>query len=275
MALAHSSHRSTRRVGAISIIPGIGGMSMRRLVGLLFVLSTLTFSCSSSSSLTSSSGTSQGQTASVSTSSINCPVPERGGSCLGELMAGTYTTTSFMPSITYTAPDGWANWEDLPGFLLLPPGESLEGVDADTSDFIGIYHGVAAAAKDCKEKPETGVGRSAKTLAAWFISHAGLKTTEPQPVEVGGLKGLMLDLTLVPNWTGTCPFAPGEPLVPLIIGIDAAAGVHHVIKTRYATRLYLLDTGDSNIVIEIVDHEGGADVADYTSVVDTILFGPS
>jgi hypothetical protein len=204
-----------------------------------------------------------------------CNPFEDGGPCLGKLGAGTYTTQVFTPSITYTVTDGWGNWEDLLGnFLLLPPGETLEGVNGDARDFIGIYHGVAAMAADCEEVPEPGVGSSAQAMADWFGSHPGLVVTQLQPIEIGGLNGLVLDLNLAPDWTGTCPFAQaGEPLVPLIIG-TGPAGLGHVLNASFTTRLYLLDLAGGNIVIEVVDHPGDEQgLGDYATVVDDIKFG--
>ena len=171
--------------------------------------------------------------------------------------------------------EGWGNWEDLPGnFLLVPPGEDLRGVNNDTSDFIGIYHGVAAAAADCREIPEPGVGRSASALVGWFSHHRGLVTTDPQPTRVGGLDGVVLDVTLKPNWTETCPYAhEGESLVPLIIG-DGPAGLHHVINASFTTRLYLLDLQSSNVVIEVVDHPGDdLGLGEYEAIIEDLRFG--
>jgi hypothetical protein len=206
-----------------------------------------------------------------------CNPLEYGGPCLGELLAGTYTTTLFKPSITYNVLDYWANWEDLSGsFLVVPPGETLEGVHADTSDFIGIYRGVAAAAANCDALPEPGVGSSSQALADWFTANPGLHASEPQPVVAGGLSGLVLDLTLAEGWTGTCPYAhAGEPLVPLIIGTGPAS-LHHVLNASFTTRLYLLDVEGGNIVIEAVDHPGGlgmANMDEYARWVDAIQFG--
>ena len=45
---------------------------------------------------------------------LACPNPN-GGDCLGEIPQGTHETTTFMPALTYTVPDGWANYEDLKG----------------------------------------------------------------------------------------------------------------------------------------------------------------
>lgn len=206
-----------------------------------------------------------------------CNPLEFGGPCLGELEAGTYTTTEFSPSITYSVPDGWGNWEDLPGnFLLLPPGEELEGVNADESDFIGIYNGVAAAAASCAEIPQPGVEQSPDALAEWFSRHhPGLDTTDPEPTNVGGLEGMVLDVSVSADWDRRCPFAEaGQLPVPLLIGVGPA-GLHHVIKGDATIRLYLLDAAPSNVVIEVVDHPGDdLSLEDYAVIINDLKFQP-
>jgi len=215
----------------------------------------------------------------VPTPRPSCPIPDRGGTCLGELHRGTYSTVSFSPTITYSVPaDGWANWEDLSAlFLLLPPGEALDGVDADTSDFIGVYRNLRVAAASCAEEPQAGVGASSQAMAAWFRSDPGLTLTNDRAISVGGRRGRELDLELKKGWTGTCPYSVnGRPLVPLIVGTGDAAGLHHVLTATFRTRLYLLDEPGGNIVIEVVDHpEHGASFDDYSAVVRTLTFGPT
>ena len=105
--------------------------------------------------------------------------------------------------ISYTVPDGWANYEDLPGnFLLVPPGGSLDGVDAGTSDYIGIFQGVAVA-DECARRGRARRGHSrAAEMAAALAAREGLVVTEPVPVEVGGLSGLMIDIDLDPALHG-------------------------------------------------------------------------
>ena len=72
-----------------------------------------------------------------------CPNGE-GGACLGRLSAGTYRTTVFSPGITYRVPKGWQNLEDTPGnFLLVPPGQELEGVAPPSSLTHGLIPGLA------------------------------------------------------------------------------------------------------------------------------------
>jgi hypothetical protein len=190
------------------------------------------------------------------------------------LSAGTYSTTSFTPPITYTVPDdGWSNGEDRVGiFVLLAPGESMAGLEADTSDWIGVFRSVGAAAGGCDEKVEPGVV-SAQALTDWFTSQPGLVVTTPQPTSVGGLTGLMIDLSLAPGWTETCPLPfPDVPLVNLLMGTGPSEGLGVLVEASWTTRLYLLDFGSDNIAIYVMDHPGRFSLDDYDAVVRTIQF---
>ena len=133
-----------------------------------------------------------------------CP-SVHGGVCLGPLEAGTYTTRAFRTPLTYNVPDGWANYEDLPGnFLLVPPSGSLDGVDAGTSDYIGVYDGVAPFSGDCQERPEPSVALTPDAMGAWYASHPGLAVEGPEPVTIGGLDGVVLDLAIAEGESGVC-----------------------------------------------------------------------
>lgn len=204
-----------------------------------------------------------------------CPNPH-GGSCLGELTAGTYTTTVMDTPLTYTVSDKWTNYEDLPGnFLLVPPGGSLEGVDAGTGDYIGLYDGVVAASADCAEQPQLGVEPSAEGIAQWFAALEGVEATEPMPVNIGGRHGFVVDLTIPDESPARCPYPGLEdvPIVPIIIGAGPAS-VHHVVIPDTLTRLYLLDDDSGRtIAIEVSDASGGTAVDDLDAVVETFSFG--
>ena len=187
-----------------------------------------------------------------------CPFDD-GGTCLGAIPAGTYTTATFQPSITYTVPGGWVNGEDLPGNFLL----QLEG---DTR-YLGIYRD-ATAPLESAEAPAPGVGTSVEAWSDWLTAHPGLVTTEPQPVTVGGLDGVYLDIGLDPDWTVTCPYSEGQPVVPFIIG-GGISSLHHVILPGFEERLYLLDYNDGNVAIEIGPE--GTSLPEYLELVEPII----
>jgi len=204
-----------------------------------------------------------------------CPVPNRGGSCLGPLAAGTYTTVEFVPRITYTVPaGGWTNWEDLPGlFLLGPPGFDLAGVDEGGSDYIGIYSSVVAANTDCSESEQPGVVQTAAALAAEFAQRRGLTTTTPKPVSVGGLQGVVLDMRLADGWKKPCFYSGGDPVVPVLRGVGNSSGVDHPIGPGFMMRLYLADFSGRTLAIELGDNSGGTHSDTYSAIVTQLHFG--
>ena len=212
------------------------------LSGCLVLVTLLVggLACRSDPEETSSTTTTTTTTTTVA-EPVKCPNEEFGGACRGDVPAGTYATTNFDPDITFTVPDGWTNQEDLPDEFLLQL--------VDDPRYLGIY-GDAVAPMECDEAPQPGVGHTVEDLTEWLTSHPGLITTEPEPVSVGGLDGVFLDITLDPSWTTTCPYSNGQPVVPFIMGGDEAA-FHHVINPGFEERLYLLANGSSNIAIEV------------------------
>jgi hypothetical protein len=257
------------------------GRLKRSGFGVTVVLMVVLAACAGQAQSTEPQGTASGSQpastpttapATASPSMASCPNPDGGtaNKCLGILPAGTYSTQVFDPQITYTVNEGWGNYEDLPGnFLLVPPGQSLDGVNADTSDFIGIYSGVAAAAASCDEAPEPTAGRTAEGMAGWYTSDPGLDATS-EPASIGGLDGFVVDIALDPAWTGSCPFAhAGEPLVPILVG-TGPAGLHHVLNASFSMRLYLLDYRERVVGIEVVDHPGSLGMDDYAPVVEAL-----
>ena len=205
---------------------------------------------------------------------VECPNPNGGGACLGPLAAGTYRTTAFETPFTFTVPDGWANYEDLPGtVLLVPPGGSLEGVDIATSDNVGVAQGVAVAADDCSDTPQGGVSTSAEEIVAALAAREGLVVSDPGAVEVGGLSGLMIDIAYDPEAGGLCsdPEA-GLTFTPVTVGIGPASFSFGQFE-GFTTRLYLFDTPGGTIVIDVVDVAASpGTVEDYLAVLDSIEF---
>jgi hypothetical protein len=199
------------------------------------------------------------------------------GDCLGRIPAGTYTTVQFQPPITYTVPTGgWFNSEDLAGlFTLIPPGFGLGGPDGNEAagDYIGIATSVVAANADCTESEQPGVGHIAAALAAEFTHRAGLTTTTPTPVSVGGLQGVVLDIRMADGWTQTCFYSQGEPDVPLFLGVGPSRGLGTSIGSGSMMRLYLLDLPDSTLAIQIWDTSGGTHLDAYSAIVDELHFG--
>ena len=188
-----------------------------------------------------------------------CPNPH-GGACLGPVPAGTYATTVFEPALSFSVPAGWDNEEDLPGnFLLLPPGMKLDGVDAGTSDYIGVYTQVA---------PDPGCATSSgqpagapQAVAACIAGRHDLIATKPRSVKIGGLSGYVLDVRLARGADGTS----------LMVGLPPS-GLEHGLIPRLTIRLYLLAFRSGALAVEIDDVDR-VDLAGYSRVVEQFRFG--
>lgn len=204
-----------------------------------------------------------------------CPDPH-GGLCLGTLTAGTYSTQSFSPALTYTVPEGWTNREDLPGNFLLSrvedPDEGPWG-----GSYIGVYQNVRAPAL-CSEEAQPGVGTSAADLTAWYRTVPGLEIVAEAPVTMGGLSGTALDFRVSDDWKSQCPLDGVIHAVPIIIG-GGTSDLHHVMGAPLEMRLILLDWKDGNVAIEVTSVRAQQNLTDYlgkasaSTIIDTFTFG--
>lgn len=187
------------------------------------------------------------------------------------LTAGDYTTASFRPPVTASLPDGWRIAADEADYAALGPA---------TSDVVGIHLFrsplPASQASDCPQEAVPDVGPTAADLVAWIRGRPGLVTSEPQPVSIGGLSGLMLDAGIVSGWSPSCPFANGLPTVPLFV--SATPGNYRwVVAGSERLRLYVFDVpGDGTVVVDIDDFDGSfmdSFLPEATPIVESLRFG--
>jgi hypothetical protein len=250
---------------------------------LLVVLAVVTLAgCAPAGSSVSPTDTSSVSASPSATPRPLCP-GINGGECLGNVQPGTYHTVTFHPEITYTVPAGWANFEDLPGnFLLIPPGGDAAGVNPGTSDFLGIYSGIAAEKLECTgEESAPGVAMEPAAIAAYWATLPSIKVTSTRPATIGGLSGVVVDM--VPNLAhaGFCSDDTSSwGYEPLIVGVGPADLEHGMIK-NLSLRVYLLQwttsaagqTVKSVVAIEIDDLHGGSHLDTYSQVASGISFG--
>jgi hypothetical protein len=133
----------------------------------------------------------------------------------------------------------------------------LAGVDAGTSDYIGVYTSVTP-----NPYCSTGPGSLApRPIAMCLAQQAALETTEPKAVDIGGLNGYMLDVKLAANSGGAS----------LIDGVPPS-DFEHGLGPGLTIRLYLLAFGGGSLAIE-VDDVGASDLASYSKIVEKFRFG--
>ena len=179
--------------------------------------------------------------------------------CLGPLEEGTYASQRFEPALTFTVPAGWNNpWDTRGEFDLWTPGWS-DG--ADRVDHPAIYlldhpgltlYRDVRAVEGCSDTVDTGTGTSALELATWVSDRPGVATDGPSPVEVGGLAGYKLDVSIAETWDKSCPGMSGF----VRVGLFGPVSLVEEIGGAYGSwRLILLDLPDGGNVLISIDGE--------------------
>src|SRR5215210_4575068 len=103
------------------------------------------------------------------------------------LRPGTYRSEEFKPSLSFHVGKGWSS----------PPLEASEA-----SDDLEIARGQTAGLgfvnlQEVYKPTKTGsaiVVDAPKNIAGWLQQHPYLQTSNPEPVTVGGVKGLQFDV---------------------------------------------------------------------------------
>jgi hypothetical protein len=199
--------------------------------------------------------------------------------CQGPLEPGLYRSTFFDPTIDFEVTSSGWTWDYSSelvegGNLRFIADESHELPYA--SDGIYFMQDPAIASRSCEEEAEPGVGRSVEDLVAWLEGAPGLVVSEPTPVTVGGLGGMLLDIELDPAWKKKCFFSEGLPTVPLIVRRADVGAYHTGILSGVSMRWYILDSDDGVIIIDIDDGPDGLSRDELfrsgTEIVESMVF---
>lgn len=163
------------------------------------------------------------------------------------LPAGSYQSQTFAPRVAFTLPDGWWIPSDARDYL---------GLEPVTSNEVGIhiFRNPRAASQDaaCPETPEPGVGGLDTDLLTWIRARPGLVTSNPRLATVGGVRGLELDVAIIPGWKASCPFANGAPTVPLFVGDS----FRWIVAGSERLRLTLLYVAGETVVVDVDAFDG-------------------
>jgi len=166
------------------------------------------------------------------------------------------------------------------GYLLVPPGNDLSGVNEGTSDYIGVASAMAPARivnpEGCAIAPVPGEWSTPADVAAWFRKRPNLDASRPVPTSLGGLEGVVLDLRTKPGAKlETCAGAPGVELglAGITTGVSPSDFDHAVIPGM-TMRVFLLGHDDQVLMVELDDiDDAPGDLARLTAVARTIDFG--
>ena len=184
------------------------------------------------------------------------PVTGGGGP---ELPPGTYLTSAFDPfdrpgiagQLSYTVPEGWKTDEDEPASFTLHHLSAAPPSQPATDSFIALIAQARVAAGFENGSPcgtfsdAPGVGLGVNDIMAAIRSRAGVVSTTPAAMTIGGYKGQLLDLHLAPSWTGGCRAPEGVAVgVPILHGAGPGPGISVGIGPDHPLRLILLDLTD-------------------------------
>ena len=161
-----------------------------------------------------------------------------------QLRTGVYRSEEFKPSLTFRVGEGWSN---------LPPEaiDALFIVQGETRriGFVNafeVYKPTKTGALNVVEEPEDLVG--------WFQQHPYLQTDKPEPVTVGGVKGVQLDVVvenLPEDHFGVC----GSECVDLFANLSTVSAIPvFQVAADNKVRLIVLEgvKGDNRVVIRLV-----------------------
>jgi len=112
------------------------------------------------------------------------PLPE------GEkaLRPGVYRSEEFKPSLSFRVGEGWTSASpEVSDILGLIWGESA-GLSFVNAQQVLVYKPTRTGTPNLVEAPEDMVG--------WFQHHPYLQTSKPEPVKVGGAKGMQFDVVV-------------------------------------------------------------------------------
>ena len=125
------------------------------------------------------------------------PLPEPGQT----LRPGEYRPEEFEPSLSFRVGKGWSAFEEHASidFAISMQGETRW---VGLTNVQEVYKPIAKGTSTVESK----VVKAPKDLVGWFQDHPYLKTSKPQSVSVGGVKGEQFDLVVeVPEgYYGEC-----------------------------------------------------------------------
>ncbi len=195
---------------------------------------------------------------------------------LGDLQPGRHDATLFRPfgsgttgRLAYTVPADWSRTGTVEAaFTLARPSFS------DQAALRLLSTAFPSAQDDCSvNRGADGVGATPAAFAAWLRTLPGLVVSTPTAVTIGGLNGVMVDLSIGPGREAPCDagyytFSFGGPE-------NGGWSDRLRLKGSDRARYFLLDRGDGStlvIAIDAPDPEWDVFSAEAMRIVESLEF---
>jgi hypothetical protein len=210
------------------------------------------------------------------------------------LAPGTHQTSSFDPfgdpvrssRLSYTVPERWKVKVDEPTVFVLHHLPDAAAGQPATDSFVALFIQPRMAAEfddgaTCVPSGDApGVGAGIDDLVAAITARAGVISTPPAIVTIGGHEGRMLDLQIEPSWTKGCRAPEGRVVgVPILHQAGSATLPEVALVPNQPVRLILLDLADGRtMAISIFDlgpstpSQLEADLADVMPIIESFEF---
>jgi hypothetical protein len=186
------------------------------------------------------------------------------------LRPGTYRSEEFKPSLSFHVGKGWSS-------------TPLE----EASDFLEITQGQTAGitflnAQEVYKPTKTGsaiVVDAPKDMVGWQQQHPYLQTSKPEPVGVGGVKGVQLEVVvgdLPQTYNPTCSTIVGNPNCVDLIRLSTGEPIFLLegVKVRVTV---LEDVGGETVTIGFFSPTSEFEefAPEAQKVIDTVKWGGS
>jgi hypothetical protein len=194
------------------------------------------------------------------------PLPEKPKA----LRPGTYRSEEFKPSLSFHVGKGWSS-------------SPLE----EASDFLEIARGQTAGlnftnVQEVYKPTKTGsanVVDAPKDMVGWLQQHPYLQTSKPEPVTVGGVKGLQFEVVvgdLPQTYSGTCTSIVGNPNCVDLVRLSTGEPIF-LVEGDKAGVIVLEDVEGETVTIGFVSpaSEFGEFAPHAQKVVDSVKWGGS
>jgi hypothetical protein len=159
------------------------------------------------------------------------PLPEE----QQELRPGVYGSEEFKPSLSFRVGEGWSNDPPEASDALLLTREETVGLGFVNAQW--VFKPTKTGTPNLVEAPEDMVG--------WFQQHPYLRTSEPEPVIVGGVKGAQFEVVvkdLPENYSGPCVGYSGDYSGDCVDIFESAGGVGSIAFMKdNKQRLFVLE----------------------------------
>jgi hypothetical protein len=185
------------------------------------------------------------------------------------LRPGTYRSEEFKPSLSFHVGKGWSS---------SPLEESSDALQITRGQTAGLgFANVQEVYKPTRTVSQ--IVDAPKDMVGWFQQHPYLQTSKPEPVRVGGVKGLQFDVVvgdLPQSYIPTCTSIVGNPNCVDLFRLSTGEPIL-LVEGDKAGVIVLEDVGGETVTMGFVSpaSEFGEHAPEAQKVVDSVKWGGS